>query len=210
MEIREDYSYLTEIQKKMMSLGLATLDIHDVHIEGNGQAADEEIKSICDMLDNEFLIYQYRKNPDGKYICNYGDKWDLYFWSNGCLNYPFTDTRLSFNKNQNDLVERKHDFEKLISILQNYESKSDIEVRVQYTAVFNELEIKLKADAVFEMLKDNFVEYKGMIGRIKRVQENSDGYYGTKTEYGFFKKGSKKKYYIMANMDLVMMGQTEK
>lgn len=210
MEIREDYSYLTTIHKEMMRLGLATLDVYNVHIEGNGKSANEEIKSICDMLDKEFLIYQYRKNPDGKYVCEYRDKWDLYFFNNGCLEYPFTDTRLSFNKNQKELKERKCDFNKLIDILRQYKVMADIEVRVQYTAVFNDLVIKAKADAVFETLENTFVEYKGMTGKIKRVQENSDGYYGTKTEYGFFKKGSKKKYYIITNMDLVMMEQNEK
>ena len=55
----------------------------------------------------------------------------------------------------------------------------------------------------YTLLKDTFINYNGMVGKIKPVQEYNDSYYGTTCIFGFFKKGSRKKFYKLSNMDIV-------
>lgn len=200
MVVKDNHYYISESDKKLIDKGLASLDVHSVHLEGyHGEEVNTKIKNIVDMLNKKFLIYQYEKQENGKYICEYRDNWDLFFWSNGNLQYSFTDTRFNFNENKRTYEERQNDLKQLIDILKEYQEEA-VTVSIQYTTMYHEKEIEQIADQVYEGIKNSFIYYMGTQGKVKPVGNYKDGYYGSSCKYGFFKKGSKGKYYQLTNM----------
>jgi hypothetical protein len=205
MNIKDDYYYISELDKKLIEKGLASLDVYSVHLEGYySEEVNTKIKNIVEMLNEKFLIYQYEKKEDGSYICKYSDNWDLFFWHNGNLQYPFTDTRFNFNNAHRSYEERKHNLEQLIEILKDYQEEA-VTVKIQYTTSYHEKEIEQIADSIYQNFKDTFIYFMGYEGKIKPVPNYKDGYYGSNCKYGFFKKGSKRKYYQITNMDILKL-----
>ena len=205
MKIQDNFYYISQSEQNLIERGLASLDVHSIHLEGKGtRDVNGKIKEIVDMLNEKFLIYQYAKNENGKYVCGYNDNWDLFFWSNGNLEYPFTDTRFNFNTNKRNYEERQKDLKSLKEILENY-TEDSVTVTIQYTTSFHEEEIAQLADSVYEKLKNTFINFMGHEGKIKIVPDYNDSYYGSRCKYGFFKKGSKRKYYQLTNMDILEM-----
>lgn len=203
MNIKDDFYYISESDKKLIDKGLASLDVHSVHLEScHSEENDIKIKNIVEMLNKKFLIYQYEKKEDGNYICKYADNWDLFFWHNGNLQYPFTDTRFNFNDNCKSYKERKRDLELLIELLKDYQEET-VTVNIQYTTLYHEKEIEEIADSVYQNFKDTFIYFMGYEGKIKPVTGYKDNYHGSGCKYGFFKKGSKRKYYQITNMDIL-------
>lgn len=202
MKIEDNYYYISELDKKLIDRGLASLDVHSVHLGGfHGEETAMKIKKIVDMLNGKFLIYQYEKKENGNYICSYSDNWDLFFWSNGNLTYPLTDTRLSFNENHRNYEERQKDLQRLIDILKEYEDES-VTVKIQYKTLYHEEELQKVAEEAYDKLKNKFIYFNGSEGKIKPVVNYKDSYHGTSCNYGFFKKGSKGKYYQLTNMTI--------
>ena len=105
---------------------------------------------------------------------------------------------LSFNENrtakQNMIL-----LDNIISILESMENQ-DVCCRIQYDAVINEKKVSEVARKVFDSIAGKFVSWDGFNGKIKIVNNDI-----TNIEYGVFKKGSKKKYYKISNVDLVAM-----
>lgn len=203
MLVKDNFYYISESDKRLIDKGLASLDVHSVHLEGcHSKEIDNKIKNIIDILNSKFLIYQYEKKENGRYICEYSDNWDLFFWHNGNLKYPFTDTRFNFNEHHRSYEERKNDLTRLIDILKEYQEES-VTVTIQYTTLYHEKEIEQLADSVYENIKNTFIHFMGYEGKVKPVGNYKDSYYGSSCKYGFFKKGSKGRYYQLTNMAII-------
>ena len=221
MRFKNDYSYITEKANKMMEIGFADLDLHSIRIdtfisdeqkEKNSKLAEtlsneewaihcdkfekaqsKKVEKILDILTKHFIIYQYKDTN-----IQYGSyEWDLF------CNFGNTrNARLSFNEKGKTLEQRYKDLNKIKEILKDYED-TNIIISIQYTQSFHTEELKKKAMESYTLLKDTFINYNGMVGKIKPVQEYNDSYYGTTCIFGFFKKGSRKKFYKLSNMDIV-------
>lgn len=227
MKFNDDYHYITEISNKMIEKGLANLDLHSIRLnthlteeqmQENSTAADlltreewsmrcsdfealqnKKLEKIIDLLSKHFVIYQY-KDKNISY-CNRnnqtnqnGYEWDLY-----CNFGSGRDARLSFNNHGKTLSQRYEDLNKIKELLKGYEENS-IMINIQYTQTFHEEELKETAQNVYFKIKDKFITFSGMTGKIKPVTEYNDNYFGTNCQYGFFKKGSKNKFYQVTNM----------
>lgn len=221
MIFKNDYSYITGKANKIIEMGLADLDLHSIRIETFISAKQKEensklsktlsneewrihcdefekvqskkVEKILDILSKHFIIYQYKDAS-----IQYGSyEWDLF-----CNFGNRRDARLSFNKEGKTLQQRYEDLNKIKEILKNYEDDTII-INIQYTQNFHIEELKKKAMESYTSLKDTFINYNGMIGKIKPVEEYNDSYYGTTCKFGFFKKGSRKKFYKLSNMDIV-------
>ena len=214
----------------MIEKGYADLDLHSIRIdafiseeqkEENRKAADtlsreewslrcdefdktqnKKVEKILDILSQHFVMYQYkdetiqyrnRKNMDYQD----GYEWDLF-----CNFGEGRNARLSFNRNGKSLEERYADLEKIKDVLKDYEDES-ITLNIQYTQAFHNDELKENAQNVYSDLKDKFINIGSMTGKIKPVPEYKDDYFGTECQYGFFKKGSKNRYYKITNMQIV-------
>lgn len=205
MNIKDDFYYISESDKKLIDKGLASLDVHSVRLEGyHIEEIDTKIRNIVEMLNDKFLIYQYKKKEDGSYICKYIDNWDLFFWHNGNLQYPFTDTRFNFNDDHRNYEERKRDLERLIEVLKDYQEEA-VTVKIQYTALYHEKEIEQLVDSIYQKFKDTFICFMGYEGKLKPLADYKDGYHDSNCKYGFFKKGSKRKYYQITNMNILKL-----
>lgn len=232
MRFNDDYNYITGKANKIIEIGLADLDLHsirfdtvisdeqkeknaklaktlshedwDIHCNKFEKLQNKKVEKILDILAEHFTIYQY-KDTSIQY-CNRkcsneqnGYEWDLF-----CNFGDKRSARLSFNRHGKTLDQRYEDLNKIKQILENYEDNS-IKIDIQYTQNFHIDELKGKAILTYTHLKDMFINYNGMVGKIKPVQEYCDGYYGTTCLFGFFKKGSKKKFYYLTNMDIAIM-----
>lgn len=232
MKFNNDYHYITEKANKIIEMGFADLDLHSIRIEtviseeqkeenlklsktlsGKewGIRCDEfeliqskKVEKILDVLAEHFIIYQYkdaniqyhnRKDSNNQN----GYEWDLY-----CNFGNKRSASLSFNDNGKTLEERYKDLNKIKEILKDYEDDS-IKINVQYTQNFHIEELNKKVIEVYSNLKDTFINYNGMIGKIKPVEKYNDSYYGTPCQYGFFKKGSRKTFYKLTNMDIITL-----
>lgn len=232
MRFKDDYSFITGKAGKMIEMGFADLDLHSIRIdtyisdEQNEkniellkeltneewdisckefkESQNKKVEKILDILAKHFKIYQYKDasieyHNNNSYAQQNGYEWDLY-----CNFDGRRDARLSFNNLGKSLEQRYEDLKKIKELLETYEDDG-IKVDVQYTQSFHMDELKVKAIDTYNHLKDKFINYNGMIGKIKKVEEYNDSYYGTTCMFGFFKKGSKKKYYHLTNMDIVIM-----
>lgn len=198
MEIRENYSYITELQKAIVNKGLGQYCIRSINLTcGNNDV--EKLKTLCDTIDNNFLMYQYRKNEKGEYICSYKDKWDIFHWGGDGI------AKLSFNGNKT-IKERMLDGEALLKLLKEYNNEN-ISVVVQYSIELDEAEtIDKMAEKNFKENENKFITRSGIEGKIKKVNKYyKDSYYGYGCNYGFFKKGSKGKYYQITNAEIAAM-----
>lgn len=232
MKLMDDYSYITGKANKMIEMGLADLDLHSIRIDtfisdeqGKensklaktlnrdewGKHCDEfekvqgkKVEKILDLLSEYFTMYQYKDKNIQYYNRKCSDNQNGYEWDLFC-NFGYRrDARLSFNENGKTLNQRYEDLNKIKEILNNYEDDSII-INIQYTQKFHIEELKINAMEAYTHLKNIFINYNGMIGKLKPVQEYHDSYYGTTCMFGFFKKGSKSRFYQLTNMDIIAM-----
>lgn len=133
--IREDKSYLSKIDLLAIEKGIAKLDINSIRMEreiskkerienkklfetlskeewerlcyNKKRRASLIIKPIIDILDKNFIIYQYKKK------ISYNDVYDLFF--NGDINC-LSSARISFN-GKKSLEERQNDINQVINCL---------------------------------------------------------------------------------------------
>lgn len=198
MKLNKNYSYITNLQKAIVDKGLGNYIVEYVNISC-GKNNIEELERLCNIIDCEFLMYQYRKDENGEYVCSYKDTWDIFYWGGEGL------VKLSFNYKKS-VEEKLSDINRLLELLNKY-SNDNIDVIIQYgiNIIDNEL-IENKAKKFFETNKKNFITLNGVCGKIKKVQNRyNDSYYGYTCDYGFFKKGSKCKYYQITNAEIATM-----
>ncbi len=223
--IREDKSYLSSSDLLAIEKGFAKLDIYSIRVDReqlteeekaenlriansvsteewnkycnqNKKKIESKIEPFIEKLSENFNIYQYKD----KTIVPYKSNWDLFFWCNtDNEGRDFSYVTLDMNKNRT-VEERFLTLEYVIKYIKKIGFQG-IDIIIQYTVKYDDEKIKQEADNYFEKVKNTFVRYMGMDGRIKEVgkdvQENKC--------YGFFKKGAKTKYYKLSLKNIAMM-----
>ena len=218
IKILEDRSYLSKRDNLFIQEGLAKLSIHSIHI--NRHWTNEEknanyneaknltredwskrceessnytaslVEKVMDTLSKNFKVYQYKDKS-----IKFSDDYDLFFWCNcGDLSH------ITLNPNQKrDLDTQLSDIDKTIDLIKAIEPDiiDKLELRVQYSVDYNKCLIENIAKKYFDKIKDDFIEFNGHIGRVKK-EICSNGY----IEYRFYKKGARKKYYSVSNAEL--------
>lgn len=192
VNVKHDYSYVLDNIKELINIGLAEYSIHSIHFN----VGREEKLSILELLSKKYRIYQYdytveysnRENG----ICYY--RWDLFNSPNDAVDFNHYNYD---NKTINDMANN------IIDLLNNY--NKDVDIRIQYEINFYTDKIEKIAHEKFESINNKFISLSNKKGKIKIVPEYKDSYYGTSTKYGFFPKGSKRKYYPITNMDLCLL-----
>ena len=220
MKITHDYSFVSKGSKVLIKRGLADLSVHSLNFDRyftneemkyNREEAErlnadcvnsqewlnscEEMSKnihnqmlpIAELLNSNFDMHQYTEEKST--MTHFESDWDLYFYSNKGWNRKdyFDHMQISFNENRT-AKQNMELLEKIIALFDINKSKN-VECRVQYDVVNHDTEIAIEAKNVFEKIGNKFISYNGMIGKIKPVNN----------AYGFFKKGSKKRYYPIAN-----------
>jgi len=222
MSIREDKSYLSELDLLAIEKGIAKLDVHNIRIsresfteeqkEENHELADnvssvewsricdenrektsQKIETLIERLSKKFIIHQYENDS----MEHYSSNWDLFFWCNnnnkGSRDYSYV--TLGFNTKRT-VEERQTDIKKVLEYVQGI-GFDGISIAIQYTAKYDDAKVKEIALKYCQTVKNKFINYMG-IGKIKEVGA------GDNFHYGFFKKGASKRYYRLS--DLALLG----
>jgi hypothetical protein len=218
MNIKHDYSYINNM--RLVEEGYAELTVYAIHFDryytkfqqdnnlqlSKNMTNDEwmvhcdnvskslfdKLKIIVGIIDKKYKLYQY--NEEVKYQSD----WDLFFYSNkGWNNKNYYDyIKFSFNekrsvKSNNNLLKEILDIVEKLDI-------DKVGCRCQYGIKINEQKLINESHYICKTLLNKFIEYKGMLGKIKEIKQ--DGI----ITYGFFKKGAKKKYYLIDNSYIVL------
>ena len=224
MLIKKDYSYINTNEHKLIDNGYAELSVHSIHFDRffteeqkaeNKRKAErmakedwntycdnvskslaETMGQIIDTLVGKYNIHQV--SPETSTIAHYKEDWDLYFYSNrGWNGKDHMDYfQLSFNDNRR-ANENLQLLDEVLSIVEDM-SFDNVYCRIQYDAIVDEAKVEEKAASLCESLAGQFINYLGLVGRIKPIWERE----GVKL-YGFFKKGARSKYYNICKADLV-------
>lgn len=231
MNINRDYSYIKGFETKLIDAGYGKITVHSLHFDRYISDEQKEInckffegmteterknyynstefesiqesfgKSLQDILDiliGKFDIHQ--TSEETSTLSHYSSNWDLFFWSDRGWNGKEYMSHFSLSFNENRTPEQNMTLlDKIITILESTENEK-VSCRIQYDAVIDEKTVAEAARKVFNDIARKFVSWCGYEGKIKVISDE-DGI----TQYGFFKKGSKKKYYKISNVDLVAM-----
>lgn len=226
MKIIYDNSYVYDNERKLVERGYGAISVHSIIFNRyyteeereNNRKNSYNMDSIqwgkyCDTVAKNFgLQFEEIKEKfiDSKYdihqitdetssLEHFRSNWDLYFYSNkGWNNEDYMDFfRLSFNENRS-VEENLQLLEELILFVEGLEYKN-ISCTIQYKFIPYEKKINTKYKEICEKVKDKMIDLMGMQGKIKVVCER-DGI----REYGFFKKGSRKKYYSLDKANLIL------
>lgn len=141
MEIKHDQSYLSE-NNTLVDAGLANDMIWKICIQGNNKVNEQKlIKQIADYLEENFRMYQYKKDNGIK-----SQTEDLFFWTNGDR-----EKMLYFDVSVKADTPEKHNqiVNSVIEYLKSNYTDSQIYVRLQYKRITN-------WNVVNEYLKQNF------------------------------------------------------
>ena len=226
MYISKDYSYINANETMLMDNGYGKLSVHSIHFdrhyseeqkEKNRETAEsmtrEEWSKHCDEIAEGFakpmeeIVKQFASKYDIYQACEYTSKkisfdsdWDLFFWSDRGWNGKdfMTHFKLNFNKERSP-EQNMELLEEIISLVETMEYEN-IGCRIQYDAVIDNERVETEAKTICERLVGKFIDYHGMIGKIKVVREEN----GIK-EYGFFKKNARNKYYSISNTEILAM-----
>jgi len=218
--IKEDKSYLSKLDLLTIEKGIAQLDIHSLRFdrvdfteeekEENRRIANivsqEEWERLCDenkrrtamkiepiieSLSNKFDIHQYKDSSMG----HYQSDWDLFFWCNND-NKGRDMSYVTLSLNENRIVERRIlDVEQVLNYIKEI-GFDGVNITIQYTATYNDDKVREIALEYAEKVKNTVVQLMGYSGKIKKVSND---------QYGFFKKGAKKRYYQLSNKLLLEM-----
>jgi hypothetical protein len=224
MIIKHDYSYLGS-NEKLIEKGYADLDIHSINFdryfseeekENNrlttasmtneqwSKHCDEASKKIynqmlpiVELLNNKYDIHQISKEKST--MVHYKSDWDLFFYSNeGWNNKNYFDyIQISFNEKK-AVIQNMELLNEVLKTLEQLDVKN-VYCRVQYTAREHKEKIKNKVTEICESLVDKLINYNGMEGKIKVIDE----FEGEKM-YGFFKKRVRKSYYNISYSYLIL------
>jgi hypothetical protein len=224
MLVKHDYSYITD-GKELIEKGYAELDIHSLNFdryfteeekENNRRLSysitreewnmhcDEVSEQICnkmlpivELLNNKYDIHQITEEKSS--MEHYRSNWDLYFYSNKGWNGKnyFDYVQITFNKKR--IVEQNKKLLEEILILLDELQIENVYCRVQYTTRRNEEKIKEKTIEICENLLDKTIEYNGMKGKIKVIEEHEN-----EKTYGFFKSRARNHYYKISDTYLIL------
>lgn len=204
MRIKEDFSYLSDTDKKAIENGTAKLCIYGLHIDrffteeemqenkrqaeilsreewGNrcDKMADfiaEQNKIALDKLAKVFNIGQYNYN----HKCDMGDFW---FWAGEKLDY------ITLFTNEDDGTEKRNEkAEMALEILKTIDTANNI-VRIHYTAVYDEEKLTESVENFVKSVDGKFINYNGMAGKLFKDMYN---------RYIFKKKGARKYGYELS------------
>ena len=222
--IREDKSYLSDVDLVSIEKGIAELGIYSIRIgayfteeqkKENSEMAKllskeewsercerhktetaEKVEKIVDAIHDNFVIYQY-KNKEIDYS---KDDWDLFFWCNyGDMSY----VRLNPNKKRTNQKQIEGIYN-VLELIKTIECEG-IDVAIQYTAKYNEEKVNEIVKNVYDKIEKTFVNYRGITGKIKEIFRDNEV-----VKYGFFKKGARKTYYEVSNEYFLQLAFTGK
>jgi len=224
MFIKHDYSYLGS-RKNLIEKGYADLDIHSLNFdryftdeekEENVRQSElltreqwtircgdvskriyEQMLTIIELLNNKYDIHQISEEKNT--MEHYRSDWDLFFYSNRGWNGKdyFDHVQITFNTKRT-VDQNKKLLSEILEILEQLEVKN-VYCRVQYTAREQKEKIQEKVIEICESLVDTVINYNGMRGKIKVVDECN----GEK-QYGFFKERVRKSYYKLSDTFLIL------
>lgn len=148
---------------------------------------------IKEILNSKYDIHQISEEKSSNE--HYRSDWDLFYYTNKGWNGKdyFDYMRISFNEKRS-FVKNFELLNEIINLLENMDIKN-VYCWIQYHTIYHEAEIKAEAESMFNKIKDKFVDYQGSIGKIKITD--------TLSGYGFFKKGSKSRYYPMSDKQIL-------
>lgn len=227
MLINKNFNYVSGNEKELIKRGYGELSINSINFNryyseeekiNNRNIANtmnnvewskhcEEIQEKFGIMfdeivekfaDSKYNIHQLTDDTSG--LEHYKSDWDLYYYCNrGWNNSNYMDFfRLSFNNNRS-VEENLNLLNELIDFIKKLDYKN-ISCTIQYTFIPNEEKINDRYINLCEKLQGKFIEFSGMVGKIKIVKE-MENY----KEYGFFKKGSRKKYYSISRENLILL-----
>lgn len=224
MLISHDYSLLGS-RKNLIEKGYADLDIHSLNFdrhftdeekEENVRQSElltreqwtircddvskmiyEQMLPIIELLNNKYDIHQISEEKNT--MEHYRSDWDLFFYSNRGWNGKdyFDHVQITFNTKRT-VDQNKKLLSEILEILEQLEVKN-VYCRVQYTVREHKEKIQAKVTEICESLVDNVINYNGMKGKIKVVDECN----GEK-QYGFFKERVRKSYYQLSDTYLIL------
>ncbi|MBR2402594.1 MAG: hypothetical protein IKB01_07495 [Lachnospiraceae bacterium] len=168
------------------------------HCDKAEEALKKPMQSILQKFICRYDIHQVSKETST--IAHYKSDWDLFFWSDKGVNKKdfMTFFTLTFNKRRSP-EDNMQLLEEIIPFIEamDYENTK---CRIQYDVVLDEEKIAQQAKNYFEKSCGKYVDYFGMVGKIKVISEEN----GIQ-QYGFFKKNAKKTYYHISNLEMVAM-----
>lgn len=170
MEIIFDNSYITEVDKKAVNLGIGKYGIYHLRFDGDKQSCI----TLMQQFANKYKIYQYNTNDYKNY--------DLFFNSNTqTTNGEFTHFKLSTE------TKTQESYSEILEYVKN--SNLPMRCSIQQNVNYNEDGISVYAKEFYERNSGKFVKMFNMfgstIGKLKYTDE-----YG----YMFFAKGASRKY----------------
>lgn len=223
MIIKEDYSYVTGIDKKAIEQGVAVLGVHSIRLdryiteeqgEQNRKAAKElspeEWGKSCEQYarkiaaQNEIalsaletaglILGQYRSAH------KYREYWDLWFWCNSDNNGMRLDyVQLTLN-DELSLEQQKKIVEQATAILGKVNTPDNRAI-IQYEAIYDEEKLTNAAEKFAEENLGKFLKHGFYIGKIKKIDPDFNGGY----KYAFMRKNAKKRGYLLSTDSLYAM-----
>lgn len=225
MRISHDYSYLSKDADWLIEKKYAKLDIHSLNFDRDlseeeknenqrqskmltreqwGNRCDEfsnylynQMKNIVKYFNDSYDVHQISEEKST--MEHYKSNWDLFYYSNKGWNKKDYYDYFSISFNNKRLAE--NNLQLMNKIVKEIESMNikNVYCRVQYSLRMDDNKLKNDALTIVESSINNFIVYNGKIGKFKVVDEHD----GIK-KYGFFPKGSKKKYYEIDNVSVII------
>jgi len=227
MHIREDKTYISQLDLKLIEKGYSELKCRSVNLEKTysneqglknralfeksskeerieiqnkeGELFSRKICAISEQLNKEFVMYQYKK--DRKDLPFGTDAWELFYYSNkGWNNKDYPDfVRLSFNERKS-YEEMDADYERLLKSIKNQSIDDEVTIKLHMYARGNKEKIKIEALVFLQGKTNKFFVWNGSIGKIKEVPFDTG-----EVAYGFFEKNAKKKYWKLSYEQILEM-----
>lgn len=226
MFISQDFSYVKASEMKLIDSGYGKMSVHSIHFgrhfseeqkeknrklfetmsrEEWSKHCDEVAESLSKPLNEILNVFVdkydiHQVSPETSTMEHYRSDWDLYFYSNkGWNGREYMDSfEFSFNTKRSPEQNMKL-LEEIVDILKTLDYEN-IGCRIQYDAWIDTQKVEETAKVICENLVGKFINYNGMIGKIKVVSEDN----GDK-EYGFFKKNARNKYYRISYTEILAM-----
>lgn len=226
MYIKEDYSYIKNIETKMIEMGYGEKSVHSIYFDRyftedqkmeNMQQAKEmsldEWNKSCDEFSKLLERYMekilnvflekydiHQVSEETSTIEHFRRNWDLHFYtSKGWDNKEYMDSFILTFNHRRSAKENMELLQEIIALVLPMEYKN-VYCRVQYSVAVDREKVVKDARVICEKLENQFITYRGNVGKIKLVAEAN----GIR-RYGFFKKGSKKRYFDISYEEILAM-----
>lgn len=170
MQITLDSSYITEVGKKAVALGIGSYGIYQLRLDGDNQSC----VTFMEQLANKYKIFQYNTDDYNNY--------DLFFNSNRQTeNGEFTHFKLS------TAIKTKESYAEVLECIKN--SNLPMHCHIQENVNYNKESITTYAKEFCERNNGKFVTLFNMFGSTVGKLKNTDEY-----GYMFFAKGASRRY----------------